>query len=42
MTPTKICDEMLKPFEQEIDLGSFPAGHYTVFVNGKPVGGFDA
>ena len=40
--PTKICAEMLKPFEQEINLGSFPTGHYTVFVNGKQVGGFDA
>jgi hypothetical protein len=32
---------MLRPFEQEINLGGFPAGHYTVFVNGKPVGEFD-
>jgi len=40
--PAKICAEMLKPFEQEINLGGFPAGHYTVLVNGKPVGGIDA
>ena len=40
--PTKICAEMLKPFEQEINLGGFPTGHYTVFVNGKPVGKIDA
>jgi hypothetical protein len=40
--PTKMCAEVLKPFEQDIDLGRFPAGHYTVFVNDRQVGEFDA
>ena len=40
--PNAICAQMLQPFEQNIPLGSFPAGHYTVWVNGKQVGEFDA
>jgi len=40
--PTKMCAEVLKPFEQEIDLGPFPTGHYSVFVNDRQVGEFDA
>jgi hypothetical protein len=37
-----MCAEVLKPFEQDIDLGGFPAGHYTIFVNSQQVGEFDA
>jgi hypothetical protein len=40
--PNAVCAQMLQPFEQNIPLGSFPAGHYTVWVNGKQVGEFDA
>jgi hypothetical protein len=40
--PTKMCAEVLKPFEQEIDLEPFPTGHYSVFVNDRQVGEFDA
>ncbi|MGD0750896.1 MAG: hypothetical protein ABSA23_05760 [Anaerolineales bacterium] len=40
--PNKMCAEVLKPFEQDIDLGGFPTGHYTVYVNGRQVGEFDA
>jgi hypothetical protein len=40
--PNKMCAEVLKPFEQTIDLGGFPTGHYTVFVKGRLVGEFDA
>jgi hypothetical protein len=40
--PSAVCAQMLEPFEQNITLGSFPAGHYTVWVNGRQMGEFDA
>ncbi len=39
--PQAVCVQMLQPFEQSIYLGSFPAGHYTVWINGKQVSEFD-
>jgi hypothetical protein len=41
-TPGTICAEVLQPFSQNVPLGSFPAGHYTVWVNGRQMGEFDA
>ena len=40
----KPCNLMalLTPQEANISLGSFPAGHYSVWVNGQQVGEFDA
>ncbi|GAB4540346.1 MAG: hypothetical protein Fur002_06960 [Anaerolineales bacterium] len=38
----EICAQMIQPFEQNLALGSFPAGHYTVWVNGKLAAEFDA
>lgn len=40
--PNKSCAQVLKPFEESIDLGTLPAGHYTVWVNGEAAGEFDA
>ena len=40
--PDAICVQMLQPFEQNIPLGSFPSGHYTVWINGEQVAEFDA
>ena len=40
--PDKVCVQVLEPFEESIDLGTFPAGHYTVWVNGEMIGEFDA
>lgn len=40
--PDTICVQMLQSFEQSISLGSFPSGHYTVWVNGEQVTEFDA
>ena len=40
--PEAVCVQMLQPFEQGIYLGSFPAGHYIVWVNGEQVAEFDA
>lgn len=36
------CIEVLQPFDAAIALGSFPAGKYTVFVNGEQIGEFDS
>jgi hypothetical protein len=41
-TPDKFCSEVLQPFTQTTPLGSFPAGHYTLWVNGEQVAEFDA
>jgi hypothetical protein len=40
--PNAVCIQMLEPFEQSITLGSFPAGHYTFWVNDQQVAEFDA
>ena len=39
--PNKACTQVLKPFEESIDLGTLPTGHYTVWVNGEVAGEFD-
>ena len=40
--PNMVCAQVLQPFEENFPLGSFPAGHYTLWVNGKQVAEFDA
>ena len=40
--PTQVCVQVLEPFDANIGLGSFPTGHYTVWVNGEMVGEFDS
>jgi hypothetical protein len=42
INPEKACVQVLEPFEETIELGTFPAGHYTVWVNGEMIGEFDA
>ena len=39
--PNQMCTQVLEPFEEAIDLGTFPTGHYTVWVNGQKAGEFD-
>jgi hypothetical protein len=39
--PDQVCIQVLEPFQANIDLGTFPTGHYTVWVNGEMVGEFD-
>jgi hypothetical protein len=39
--PNQVCTQVLEPFEESIDLGTFPTGHYTVWVNGEMAGEFD-
>jgi len=38
----EICAQMIQPYERDLPLGSFPFGHYTVWVNGELVAEFDA
>jgi hypothetical protein len=40
--PNKVCAQVLEPFEEHISLGTFPSGHYSVWVNGELVGEFDS
>jgi hypothetical protein len=37
-----VCAQVLEPFEENFPLGSFPAGHYTIWVNGELVAEFDS
>ena len=39
--PDKVCIQVLQPFQEYIDLGMFPTGHYSVWVNGEMAGEFD-
>ena len=39
--PNMICTQVLKPFQESIDLVTFPSGHYTVWSNGEMAGEFD-
>lgn len=40
--PSQACITVIEPFEANVPLGSFPAGTYTVRVNGEILGEFDA
>ena len=42
VNPELICIQVVKPFQETIELGTFPGGHYTVWVNGEQVGEFDS
>ncbi len=39
--PGKVCIQVLQPFETTVNLGSFPAGSYTIWVNGQQVGEYN-
>ena len=40
--PDMICVQIVKPFEVNVPLGSFPTGHYTLWVNGNQITEFDS
>ena len=40
--PNSICAQVVEPFEENFPLGSFPSGHYTLWVNGEQVAEFDS
>ena len=39
--PGVICAQVLQSFEESMDLGTYPSGHYTVWINGEMAGEFD-
>lgn len=39
--PNIACIQVLEPFDASIDMGIFPSGHYTVWINGQMAGEFD-
>jgi hypothetical protein len=39
--PNQMCIQVIEPFEESLDLGTFPTGHYTVWVNDQMAGEFD-
>jgi hypothetical protein len=41
VNPEINCIQVLKPFTEMVELGTFPGGQYTVWVNGEQVGEFD-
>jgi len=40
--PKAMCVQVLQPFEVNLMLGSFPGGHYSIWVNSEKVGEFDS
>jgi hypothetical protein len=40
--PDKVCIQVLKPFQEYIELGTFATGHYSVWVNDEMAGEFDS
>ena len=40
--PNMLCVQVLEEFEANFPLGSFPSGHYTLWVNGGQVAEFDS
>ena len=42
VAPDTMCTEVIQPFSENVPLGSFPAGHYTIWINGAKVAEFDA
>lgn len=38
--PDRVCAQVLKDFNENVPLGSFPSGKYSVWVNGTMVGEF--
>jgi hypothetical protein len=39
--PDMVCTQVLKPFEESISIGTYPTGHYSVWINGEMAGEFD-
>jgi hypothetical protein len=39
--PNELCAEVIQEFEVNIPLGSFPGGHYTIWVNGQQAAEID-
>ncbi len=39
--PQTMCIMVIQPFQVTVPLGSYPSGHYSVYVNGQLLGEFD-
>lgn len=42
VNPDSMCIQMIESYDTIVDLGSFPTGHYTVYVNESLIGEFDS
>jgi hypothetical protein len=42
VNPDMMCIQVLKPFEINIPLGSFPTGEYQIYLNGEKVADFQS
>ena len=42
VNPQLMCAQVITGFEESVNLGSFPAGHYEVWVNDVKIGEFDS
>lgn len=42
VNPEMMCTQVVEPFEEMVELGTFPSGHYSVYVNEELVGEFDS
>ena len=42
LDPEVMCAQVIKPIEITIPMGSFPSGHYSVWINGNLIGNFDS
>ncbi len=42
VNPDLACIQVIEPFTASIDLGTFPSGHYSVWVNDELAGEFDS
>jgi len=40
--PHAVCIQVLEPFQEYVDLGTFSSGHYSVWVNAELAGEFDS
>lgn len=40
--PSMMCIQVIKEIETSVNLGSFPPGHYSVYINGELIGEFDS
>jgi hypothetical protein len=42
VNPDLACIQVVEPFEATLDLGTYPSGHYSVWVNDEPAAEFDS
>lgn len=42
VNPEEVCVQMIQPFQESVNLGSFPSGKYSLYVNDELVGDFTA